>query len=88
MQARVKLDGKGRITIPRAFREALGVREGDELVVRLSGGKLVVEKAEDPFRVLESILGDLSFSRELRREAEEALRTLGGRRLGCVEDPR
>lgn len=79
MQARVRLDGKGRITIPRALREALGVREGDELVIRLSGGKLILEKAEDPFKVLEDILGDLTFSRELRREAEEALKALEGR---------
>jgi len=71
MYARVRIDSKGRIILPKEFREALSIREGDELIITLKGDKVVIEKSEDPFKVLEEVLGDLTFSRELRRAAEE-----------------
>ena len=71
MSVRVRVDSKGRIVLPKKFRDALGIREGDELVLVLEGGKVIIKKAEDPFKVLEEVLGELSFSRELRRVAEE-----------------
>ena len=71
MSVRVRVDSKGRIVLPKEFRDALGIREGDELVLVLEGGKVIIKKAEDPFKVLEEVLGELSFSRELRRVAEE-----------------
>ncbi len=71
MSVRVRVDSKGRIVLPKKFRDALGIREGDELVLVLEGGRVIIEKAEDPFKVLEEVLGELSFSRELRRVAEE-----------------
>lgn len=75
MSFRVRVDGRGRIVLPKEFRERLGVREGDEVVLMLRGDRIILVRAEDPFRVLESILGDLTFSRDLRRIAErEALR--------------
>ena len=78
MYARVRVDGKGRIVLPKEFREALNVEEGDELVITLRGSRIIIEKGEDPFKVLEETLGDLTFSRELRRIAEkEALESVG-----------
>ena len=75
--ARVRVDAKGRIVLPKEFREALGIREGDEVLLSIRGGRLVVEKCEDPFKVLEEVLGDLTFDRSLRRVAEkEALRAV------------
>ena len=72
------MDGKGRIVLPKKVREALNLREGDEVVIILKGGRLILEKAENPFKVIEEILGDLTFSRELRRIAEkEALKVVG-----------
>ena len=71
MYARVRVDAKGRIVLPKEFREALGIREGDELMLYIRDGKLVIEKCEDPFKVLEEVLGDLTFDRELRKVAEE-----------------
>jgi len=72
------VDGKGRIVLPKKVREALNLREGDEVVIILKGGRLILEKAENPFKVIEEILGDLTFSRELRRIAEkEALKVVG-----------
>ncbi len=79
MYARVRVDDKGRIVLPKEFRKALNVREGDELIITLKGSRIVIEKSEDPFKVLEEVLGDLTFSRELRRIAEkEALKEVEG----------
>lgn len=78
MIARSRVDGKGRIVLPKKVRKALNLREGDEVVIILKGGRLILEKAENPFKVIEEILGDLTFSRELRRIAEkEALKVVG-----------
>jgi len=79
MYARVRVDNKGRIVLPKEFRKALDVKEGDELIITLKGSRIVIEKSEDPFKVLEEVLGDLTFSRELRRIAErEALKEVEG----------
>jgi len=77
MSVSVRVDKKGRIVIPKEFRDALGIREGDELVLMLKGGRVIIEKAEDPLKILEEVLGELSFSRELRKVAEgEGLKQL------------
>ena len=77
MYARVRVDAKGRIVLPKEFREALGIGEGDELLLSIHGDKIVIEKCEDPFKVLKELLGDLSFDRSLRKAVEEeALRLI------------
>jgi AbrB family looped-hinge helix DNA binding protein len=40
----VKVTRKGQVTIPRAIRKALGIKEGDILTVREEGGKVILEK--------------------------------------------
>lgn len=49
---RAKLGENGRISIPASFRQALGIRPGDELIVQLEDGairvtspKLAIERA-------------------------------------------
>jgi len=69
---RVRVDAKGRVLIPKSLRELAGIREGDEVVVSVEGNRLVIEKAEDPWRELAELLGDLTFDRSLRRLAEDA----------------
>ncbi len=49
-----KLTAKGRTTIPRAVREALHLRAGDEVVYVIQDERVVLSKAssaalEDPF---------------------------------------
>ena len=49
-----KITSKARTTIPRRVREALGVREGDELAYRVQHGRVILTKAarkpaNDPF---------------------------------------
>jgi AbrB family looped-hinge helix DNA binding protein len=36
----VRVRSNGRLVIPASYRKALGVGEGDELIVRLEGGEL------------------------------------------------
>ena len=35
-----RVSSKGQITIPKAVREALGIREGDELLLRVERGEM------------------------------------------------
>lgn len=81
MYSRVRVDSKGRITLPREVRETLNIKEGDELIITIKGNKIILEKVEDPFKILERVLGDLTFSRELREIAEsEAFKILERRK--------
>ncbi len=80
MDYRVTLDSRGRITLPREVRNQLNLSPGDTLILRTSGGRIILEKASNPFERLANLLGNLTFSRELRREAEtEALKDVGAR---------
>ncbi|HLZ07568.1 MAG TPA: AbrB/MazE/SpoVT family DNA-binding domain-containing protein [Chloroflexota bacterium] len=48
----VKIDGKGRLTVPASERVALGIKPGDVLFVERRGRQLIYVKAENPFDVL------------------------------------
>jgi AbrB family looped-hinge helix DNA binding protein len=75
LAVRIRVDERGRITLPSSVRRRLGIRPGDELVVSVVGGRIVIEKALNPFERLAEILGDLTFDRSLRVAAErEALK--------------
>ncbi len=43
-QIMVKMTRKGQITLPKPFRDALGVKEDDYLWVDLQGDKVVLNK--------------------------------------------
>jgi len=64
------VDSKGRIVLPKNVRKKLGLKEGDKVVITLEKDGILIKKLEDPEKVLEELLGDLTFSRELRRVAE------------------
>ena len=38
----VRVDGKGRIVIPKSVRDALGIRVGQPIRVRVEGGRIVL----------------------------------------------
>lgn len=48
----VRVDEKGRITLPARLRQALSLESGDTLFVRLRGDILELTKAENPFDAL------------------------------------
>lgn len=54
MPLTVRVDPKGRLTIPRQIRDALGIEPGDTLFVALDEAhkELRYAKAENPFDVL------------------------------------
>jgi AbrB family looped-hinge helix DNA binding protein len=76
---KVRVGPQGRIVIPAALREELGVHPGQELVARVEDGRLILERREEDVkgrfahvpagRVLSE---ELIFERreEARREAE------------------
>ena len=80
MTVRVKVDERGRITLPKEVRVALNIMPGDDLSLSVVGNKIIVEKIANPFEKLAKLLGNISFDRRLRVEAErEALRSVTGR---------
>lgn len=52
--ATVRVDAKGRLSLPRRLREELGIEPGDTLFVEGGAGQatLRLAKAENPFDVL------------------------------------
>lgn len=76
---RVRVDSRGRLVIPKRLREELRLKEGEEVLIIPQEDGILIKKASDPERVLEKLLGDLTFSRELRKSAElEAFKEVTG----------
>jgi AbrB family looped-hinge helix DNA binding protein len=61
-----KVGARGQITLPKEFREDFGIRGGDEVVVRESDDRIVIEKP-----VTESDLAD-GYRERATRAAELA----------------
>jgi AbrB family looped-hinge helix DNA binding protein len=75
----LKVDEKGRVLIPRALREKLGI--GRLVRARVEEGRIVIEPVRDPLELLEKafVKGTEDVERgigELRRVAEAELRKL------------
>ena len=47
MDASARITSKGQVTIPRSVREALDLREGDEVVFRVEETRAVLAKTPD-----------------------------------------
>lgn len=47
MDARARLTSKGQVTIPKGVRDALGLREGDEVHFRVERSRALVAKSAD-----------------------------------------
>ncbi len=58
---RVRMTTRGRITVPKPVREALGWQPGDEILVRVEGSAAILTKHAVPHgNDLEDILEDLA----------------------------
>ena len=47
MDAAAKLTSKGQVTVPKAVREALGLKEGDDVVFHVEGNRAVLARTPD-----------------------------------------
>jgi antitoxin PrlF len=50
MEQKARITSKGQVTIPKAVRRALGVREGDSLVFEVEDGEARVRPLREPVR--------------------------------------
>lgn len=47
MDAAARVTSKGQVTVPKAVREALGIRDGDELIFRVEGNRAVLARTPE-----------------------------------------
>ena len=55
MDAAAKVTSKGQVTVPKAVRDALGIKEGDEIVFRVEGNRAVLALTPDFFELAGTI---------------------------------
>ncbi len=49
LERRIRVGKKRALYLPKEILEAVGLREGDLVIVRAEGKRIVVERALDPF---------------------------------------
>jgi len=55
---RIRVDAKGRVSIPKSLRKSLGLDEGTELEVLEEGGRIILAPlVEDPVEAVFDVLG-------------------------------
>jgi AbrB family looped-hinge helix DNA binding protein len=47
METAAKVTSKGQVTVPKAVRDALGIREGDSVVFRVEGDRAVLARTPE-----------------------------------------
>jgi len=47
MDAAAKVTSKGQVTVPKVVRDALGIKEGDEIVFRVEGNRAVLARTPE-----------------------------------------
>lgn len=47
MDVAAKVTSKGQVTVPKVVRDALGIKEGDEVVFRVEGNRAVLARTPD-----------------------------------------
>lgn len=47
MDAAARVTSKGQVTVPKAVRDALGIRQGDEVVFRVEGNRAVLARTPE-----------------------------------------
>ncbi len=62
MRAAARMTSKGQVTVPKAVRDALGLKQGDQVVFRVNGDEAVVRRTPD----LLELAGSVAVPPELR----------------------
>ncbi len=52
----VRISKKGQFVIPKEMREALGVKEGDKLLISLTGKQVIISGPEERARATRGLL--------------------------------
>ncbi len=47
MDVAAKVSSKGQVTVPKVIRDALGIKEGDQVVFRVEGNRAVLARTAD-----------------------------------------
>jgi antitoxin PrlF len=55
MDVAAKVTSKGQVTVPKAVRDALGIKEGDEVTFRVEGSRAVLARTPDFLELAGSI---------------------------------
>jgi AbrB family looped-hinge helix DNA binding protein len=68
------------LVIPKAVREKLTLKQGQRVLIRVEGKKIVIEPLPwDPYKVLEDIVGEPYEEGKEEAKAEEWLKSRGSR---------
>ena len=55
MDVSARVSSRGQITIPHAVREALSIREGDEVLFRVEGQRAMIARSPDLIQLAGSV---------------------------------
>jgi AbrB family looped-hinge helix DNA binding protein len=47
MDAAARVASKGQVAVPKVVRDALGIKQGDEIVFRVEGNRAVLARTDD-----------------------------------------
>lgn len=74
----MRLTSKGQVTIPKQFRDALGIFPDSAVTFRLENGKLIVEKAASSSSASQRMTQALSGKGSVRLSTDEIMRLTRG----------
>jgi len=70
-----KLSSKGQLVIPKAIRQALGLRAGTRFHIQLSEGKIILEPiTTSPLDILYGKYPDIDFLADLEAEHQQEIK--------------
>lgn len=47
MDSAARVSSKGQVTVPKVVRDALGIKEGDDIIFRVEGNRAVLARTPD-----------------------------------------
>lgn len=83
----LKVLGKGMVTLPKKWRDELGIENGDVVKAKKEGNKVIIEGAKKrtaPYRIyskaqIEEFLKEDQLPKELSRKIDQSLSKLDGK---------